>query len=143
MDKRIVEFIRTLRAAGVRISVAESADAMDAIDEIGLFERDAFRSALKTTLVKEKNDGPTFEHFFPFFFDSGAPPMFDMEQELTPEQQQMLHQALQSLMADMGALQQLLEQMIPVQAFNPHHLHHPRCLSRLSNTPHPFQHLHH
>src|SRR5579859_7493060 len=112
MDKRVVEFIRTLRAAGVRISVAESADAMDAIDEIGIFERDMFRSALKTTLVKESSDHPTFEHFFPLFFDTGAPPMFNMEQELTPEQQDMLQQALQSMMGNMEALQQLLQQMM-------------------------------
>src|SRR5258708_6686221 len=112
MDKRVVEFTRTLRAAGVRISVAESADAMDAIDEIGLFERDEFRSALKTTLVKEQDDGPTFEHFFPLFFDPGAPPMFNMEQELSAAQQQMLQQALQSLMGNMEALRQLLDQMM-------------------------------
>lgn len=115
MDKRIVEFIRTLRAAGVRISVAESADAMRAADQIGLFEREDFRNALKTTLVKERTDSDTFEHFFPLFFDTGAPPMFNMEQELTPEQQQMLQQALQSLMGNMQALQQLLDQMMKGQ----------------------------
>src|SRR5436190_3028127 len=112
MDKRVVEFIRTLRAAGVRISVAESADAMDAMDQIGLFERELFRHALKTTLVKERTDEPTFEHFFPLFFDTGAPPMFDMNQELSPEQQDMLQQALQSMMGNMEALKQLLEQMM-------------------------------
>ena len=112
MDKRIVEFIRTLRAAGVRISVAESTDALFAADEIGIFERDAFRDALKATLVKEHSDEPKFEHFFPLFFDTGAPPMFNMEQELTPEQQQMLQQALQALMGDMQALRQLLERMM-------------------------------
>ncbi len=115
MDKRIVEFIRTLRAAGVRISVAESADAMRAADHIGLFEREEFRNALKTTLVKEHTDGDTFEHFFPLFFDSGAPPMFNMEQELTPEQQQMLQQALQSMMGNQQALQQLLDQLMKGQ----------------------------
>src|SRR5260221_9978093 len=112
MDKRIVEFIRTLRAAGVRIAVAESAEAMDAIEHIGLFERDLFQAALKTTLVKERTDGPTFEHFFPLFFDTGAPPMFNMEQELSPEQQDMLHQALQAMMGNMDALRQLIEQMM-------------------------------
>jgi uncharacterized protein len=112
MDKRVVEFIRTLRAAGVRISVAESADAMDAMDQIGLSEREFFRHALKTTLVKERSDEPTFEHFFPLFFDTGAPPMFDMNQELSPEQKDMLQQALQSMMGNMQALQQLIEQMM-------------------------------
>src|SRR5258706_6391154 len=115
MDKRVVEFIRTLRAAGVRISVAESADAMDAMDQIGLSERDAFRAALKTTLVKGKTDGPTFEPFFPLFFDTGAPPIFNMEQELTPDQKDMLQQALQSMMGNMQALQQLIQQMMKGQ----------------------------
>src|SRR5581483_11500121 len=118
MDKRVVEFIRTLRAAGVRISVAESADAMDAVNTIGVFERDIFRNALKTTLVKEKDDGPTFEHFFPLFFETGAPPMFNMEQELSPEQQNMLQQALQSMMGNVEALQQLLQQLMKGQQFS-------------------------
>ncbi len=38
--------------------------------------------------------------------------MFNMEQELTPEQQQMLQEALQSLMGNMDALQRLLQQMM-------------------------------
>src|SRR5258708_31861605 len=112
MDKRVVECIRTLRAAGIRISVGESSDAMDAMDKIGLFDVHAFGWALKTKLVKERTDGPTFEHFFPLFFDSGATPMFNIEQELSPEQQDMLQQALQSLMGNMDALRQLIEQMM-------------------------------
>src|SRR4051812_16060731 len=112
MNKRVVEFIRTLRAAGVRISVAESADAMDAIDAMGLFDRNEFRDALKVTLVKEHKDWETFNHFFPLFFDTGAPPMFNMEEELSPDQQEMLQQALQSMMGNMEALQQLIQQMM-------------------------------
>ncbi|MCC7209917.1 MAG: hypothetical protein IT323_21625, partial [Anaerolineae bacterium] len=119
MDKRLVEFIRTLRAAGVRISVAESGDAFRAVETIGVFNRDEFQAALRTTLVKEAKDLPTFDHFFPLFFDTAAPPMFNMEQELSPEQQQMLQQALQALMGDQDALRQLLEQMMRGQGFNP------------------------
>lgn len=111
MDKRLVEFIRTLRAAGVRISVAESYDAMRALEQVGVYERAIFQSALRTTLVKEASDLPTFDYFFPLFFDTAAPPMFNMEQELTPEQQEMLKQALQSLANNPQALQQLLQLM--------------------------------
>ncbi len=118
MEKRIVEFIRTLRAAGVRISVAESADAMRAAEQIGVQERSDFREALRATLVKEKTDFETFDHFFPLFFDSGAPPMFNMEQELSPDQQQMLRDALQSLMGNQEALRQLLDQMMKGQQFS-------------------------
>ncbi|MBX3065115.1 MAG: VWA domain-containing protein [Anaerolineae bacterium] len=112
MDQRIVEFIRTLRASGIRISVAESYDAMNAIDKIGVFDRDVFRHALRSTLVKEADDIESFEHFFPLFFDTAAPPMFNMEQELSPDQQQMLEQALQSLMGNTQSLQQMLQQLM-------------------------------
>src|SRR5258706_16085532 len=139
MDKRVVEFIRTLRAAGIRISVAESSDAMDAMDKIGLFDRNAFRSALKTTLVKERTDGPTFEHFFPLFFDSGAPPMFNIEQELSPEQQDMLQQALQSLMGNMEALKQLLDQMMRGQQLSQEQLDQLGQMSGLPNADSPYQ----
>jgi uncharacterized protein with von Willebrand factor type A (vWA) domain len=118
MDKRLVEFIRTLRAAGVRISVAESYDALRAVDQVGVFEREIFQSALRTTLVKEATDLPTFDYFFPLFFDTAAPPMFNMEQELTPDQQQMLQQALQSLAGNPQALQQLLQQLLRGRGFD-------------------------
>jgi hypothetical protein len=61
MDKRMVDFIRVLRAAGVRISLAESMDAMNGVGAVGVQSRDIFRSALKTTLVKESRDQQTFD----------------------------------------------------------------------------------
>jgi uncharacterized protein len=53
MDKRTVDFIRCLRAAGIRISLAETQDALRAMDELGVMDRDSFREGLRTTLVKE------------------------------------------------------------------------------------------
>ena len=139
MDKRIVEFIRTLRAAGVRISVAESADAIEAADKIGIYDRDIFYGALKTTLVKEHSDEPTFEHFFPLFFDTGAPPMFNMEQELSPEQQDMLKQALQAMAGNMESLKQLLEQMMRGQPLTQEQLDQLGQMSGLPNGDNPRQ----
>jgi uncharacterized protein with von Willebrand factor type A (vWA) domain len=133
MDKRIVEFIRTLRAAGVRISLAESADAMRAAEQIDLTERMTFHDMLKTTLVKEHQDSKTFEHFFPLFFDKGTPPMFNMEQELSPDQQQMLRDALQSLMGNRDALRQLLEQMMKGQSFSDEQLDDAARMAGLQN----------
>ncbi len=72
MDKRMVDFIRALRAAGVRISLAESIDAMNGVDEVGVGDRDQFRSAMKTTLVKEAKDHDKFEYFFPLFFNANV-----------------------------------------------------------------------
>src|SRR5215213_11562893 len=75
MDDRIIQFIDALRAAGVRISVAESADALRAIEATGIAEKDVFRAAMQATLVKEAHDIPEFERLFPSFFGSGPPPM--------------------------------------------------------------------
>ena len=43
MEERIVRFIAALRAGGVRVSLAESADAFRAVEHLGVEERDAFR----------------------------------------------------------------------------------------------------
>lgn len=114
----MVDFIRALRAAGVRISLAESQDAMYGVNSIGVGSRDHFRSALKTTLVKEARDQAKFDYFFPLFFDSNTPPMQNIPDQLTPEQQQMLQQALESMMGQMQALRDLLRQMMDGKAFS-------------------------
>jgi uncharacterized protein len=118
MDQRMVDFIRALRAAGVRISLAESQDAMYGVEAVGITARDYFRSTLKTTLVKEARDHKTFDYFFPLFFGNNTPPMQNIPDQLTPEQQQMLEQALQSLMGNMRALQELMRQMLQGRPFS-------------------------
>jgi hypothetical protein len=114
----MVDFIRVLRAAGVRISLAESMDAMNGVGAVGVQSRDIFRSALKTTLVKESRDQQTFDYYFPLFFGESTPPMENIPDNLTPEQQQMLQQALQSLMGNMEALRDLLRQLLQGQQFS-------------------------
>ena len=95
MEERILKFIAALRAAGVRISLAESADAFRAIDSLGIKDREAFRISLQTTLVKEAADLPTFEELFPVFFGSSdAPPMMNLSDDLTPEEARMWAEAL-------------------------------------------------
>jgi uncharacterized protein len=118
MEQRIVEFIRALRAAGVRISLAESQDAMFGTEVISIKDAAYFRSALKTTLVKEGQDHRVFDHFFPLFFGSNTPPLQNIPDNMSPEDQQMLQQALQSLMGQMEALRQLLDQMMQGQPFS-------------------------
>lgn len=118
MDRRIVDFIRVLRAAGVRISLAESVDALKGVENVGVAERDLFRAALRTTLVKEAKDQPTFEYFFPLFFGDSQPPMQNIPDQLSPDDQEKLQQALQALMGDLDALRDLLRQLIEGQRFS-------------------------
>ncbi|HYO87909.1 MAG TPA: VWA domain-containing protein, partial [Candidatus Limnocylindrales bacterium] len=118
MDKRMIHFIRALRAAGVRVSLAESMDAARSIEAVGVHDREIFRAALRTTLVKEARDQGTFEYFFPLFFAQGQPPLQNIPEGMTPEQQQMLQDALQSLMGDMQALRDLLDQLLEGKPFD-------------------------
>ena len=118
MEKRMVQFIRALRAAGVRISLAESQDAMYGVEAVGAGQRDFFRSTLRATLVKEARDQSTFDYFFPLFFGNNQPPMNNIPDNLSPEDQQKLQDALQSLMGNMQALKDLLRQLLEGRPFS-------------------------
>jgi uncharacterized protein with von Willebrand factor type A (vWA) domain len=118
MDKRMVDFIRALRAAGVRISLAESIDAMHGAEVVGIEGRDQFRAAMKSTLVKEAKDNGKFDYFFPLFFAANQPPMQDVTGEMSPDQQQMIDEAMQSLQDQMQALRELLQQLMDGKPFD-------------------------
>jgi uncharacterized protein with von Willebrand factor type A (vWA) domain len=95
MEERIAQFIAALRASGVRVSLAESADAFLAVDQMGVQDRDAFRLSLRASLVKDAKHIPTFEELFPLFFDNpGAPPLLNLSEDLTPDEANKLAQAL-------------------------------------------------
>ncbi|MCX7839386.1 MAG: VWA domain-containing protein [Anaerolineae bacterium] len=117
MDQRIIEFIAGLRAVGVRVSLAESEDAFRAVEEIGVTDREAFRTALRTTLIKDAADAPEFERLFPIYFGSGGPPLFDPNRELSPDEMRMLKDALRDLLGDEHKLRQLMRYLL--QGLNP------------------------
>ncbi len=110
MEQRIIDFIAGLRAAGVRISIAESADAFRAVEALGVQDRERFRVALRATLVKEGPDLPIFEQLFPLFFSSDAPPpMGSAAEELGPEELERLAEAIRQFS---GRLRELLQRLL-------------------------------
>ena len=110
MEERIVRFIAALRAGGVRVSLAESADALNAVDLLGIQEREAFRLSLRATLVKEANGLPVFEELFPLFFGSGeTPPMSDAMEDMSPEEAEMMAQAMRMFNEQ---LRQMMEKLL-------------------------------
>ncbi len=119
MDDRVVEFIAGLRAAGVRISIAESVDALRAIEQAGIEDKDLFRAALQTTLVKDPEAVPAFQRLFPMYFGLDQPPMQQTGDgdTLTEAEQQQLQRLLQQILAAMTPqhLAQLFESMISGQ----------------------------
>lgn len=104
MEQRVVEFIRGMRAAGVRISLAESIDALQAVGVLGIQDKDVFRESLRATLVKDSDDRPVFEELFPLYFGGGGPALQNAFEDMSPDEQEMLKEALESLSGRMQAL---------------------------------------
>jgi uncharacterized protein len=98
MDRRLADFVAGLRAAGVRVSIAESTDAFQAVERMGIKDRSVFRISLRSTLVKEAADLPIFDQLFPFYFGSGGPPFTNPLSDLSPEDKQLLAAALRALL---------------------------------------------
>ena len=96
MESRILQLIAALRASGVRVSLAESAEAFSAVDLMGIQDREQFRLSLRATLIKDAKDLSTFEKLFPLFFGTGQPPTMggNPMDDLTPEEIKILADAL-------------------------------------------------
>src|SRR5512147_3191044 len=96
MESRILQLVAALRASGVRVSLAESAEAFSAVDLMGIQDREHFRLSLRTTLIKDVRDLPVFDKLFPLFFGSGEPPMMggNPTDDMSPEEAQMFAEAL-------------------------------------------------
>src|SRR5260370_2662136 len=63
LREQLVRFIAALRSAGVRISVAESIDAMNAVAAAGI-ERARMHEALAAALIKDEADRAIFDESF-------------------------------------------------------------------------------
>ena len=116
MEERILKFIAALRAAGVRISLAESADAFRAVDNLGIKDREAFRICLQSTLIKDAGNRPIFEELFPIFFGSSeTPPMMNLSDDLSPEEARLLAESLRRLNEN---LRKMLEKLMRGEPLN-------------------------
>ncbi|MEJ2751895.1 MAG: VWA domain-containing protein [Chloroflexota bacterium] len=104
MEQRVIEFIRGMRAAGVRISLAESIDAMHAVGVLGIQDKSIFRESLRATLVKDSDDRPVFEELFPLYFGGGGPALQNALEDLSPDEQDLMKAALEALSGRMQAL---------------------------------------
>ena len=72
MEARIVEFAEVLRQTGVKVATSEVLDAARASTWVDLADREAFRSVLRTTLVKRTADRGPFDRAFDVFFSGGT-----------------------------------------------------------------------
>jgi len=79
MDRILQNLISILRNSGVRISVAESLDAMNAVSLMGYGDREVLEDSLAATLAKSQQEKETFEDCFQRFFSLENPPESESE----------------------------------------------------------------
>ena len=68
MEKVLTDFVKALRNSNVRVSPAETLDAMSVIDEIGYDDRDLLKRSLSIVLPKTPHEKEKFETCFDDFF---------------------------------------------------------------------------
>ncbi len=133
MESRILQLISALRASGVRVSLAESAEAFLAVDLMGIQDREQFRLSLRATLIKDVRDLPVFEKLFPLFFGSGQPPLMggSPNDHLSPDEAQMLADALRQFAEQ---LRQRMERLLNGQPLSREELQQLGQMVGLNNT---------
>lgn len=68
MEKTVVDFVKVLRTAEVKVSPAETLDAMAALEVVGYQDRTLFKNTLSMLLSKNPDEKETFEACFEKFF---------------------------------------------------------------------------
>jgi hypothetical protein len=103
VDEKLVEFSNLLRENGVRVSLAETLDAVGAANLAGLAEREVFRAALRSTMVKRSTDLPVFEELFDVYF-SGLGEIIKQASQAVQDALSMSDQEFQRFLEDIEEL---------------------------------------
>ncbi len=81
MPEALLRLLRAARGAGVRISSAETLDALAAAEAVGFADRQVLRDALTLSLAKSLAEKQIFETTFDRYFQRDAPEMQDAPAE--------------------------------------------------------------
>lgn len=68
MDRTLVDFVKALRTAEVKVSPAETLDAMHAMDLVGCENREFLKNSLSMVLSKNTEEKEAFDSCFDHFF---------------------------------------------------------------------------
>ena len=72
MERAFTNFLKALRGADVRVSVAETLDALRVVELVGWSDREALKTSLSFTLAKTTTDKALFDACFEDFFRSDS-----------------------------------------------------------------------
>lgn len=109
INRKIFEFVEILKDADISISVDEVLSLFQAITEIPLDDREAFRQTFQTTLVKDYTDIPVFQKCFDEYF-SGRGRLFNdidfqelasLDSILTPEKIKKISDVLENFLSSL------------------------------------------
>jgi uncharacterized protein with von Willebrand factor type A (vWA) domain len=117
VQKKILEFAHILRRSGIRVSTAETLDAITALGEIPVADRRAFRDALRATMVKRGEEVRAFDELFELFwsgfYDNLREAFADVGAGLTgPERDALLRQIARMLEVVPGELSDLARALL-------------------------------
>lgn len=80
---RHLDFVHALRRAGLSVSLAEALDAVQAIEVVGIADRERLRATYAATMVKRQSHRQGFDEIFDLFFPArvghGMPAPTDAE----------------------------------------------------------------
>ncbi len=68
MESSLVRFIHLLRLAGLKIGSGEVIDALNALSAVDVIDKNLFKTALRSVLVKRKGERAVFDRTFDLFF---------------------------------------------------------------------------
>ncbi len=68
MQRKVIEFTNLLRKSGIRVSVAEGIDSFLALEELSIDDREVFKDALRSSMVKRGDEIPTFDELFDLYW---------------------------------------------------------------------------
>src|SRR3954453_21110532 len=85
MRENLHRFFRAARGAGVRLSPAESIDAMRAVSKVGFADRDLLRDTFLLTLAKTQDEKRALGDCFDLFFSQPEPPPSALDDDNSDE----------------------------------------------------------
>ncbi|MFK8018925.1 MAG: VWA domain-containing protein [Pseudomonadales bacterium] len=71
MERKLIDFVRVLRNADVRVSTSESLDALKAMALVGYEDRFLLKQVMSATLAKSAEEKQSFDYCFEHFFAFG------------------------------------------------------------------------
>jgi uncharacterized protein with von Willebrand factor type A (vWA) domain len=100
-------FVHELRTAGLPVSMTENLDAMRAIEYVPIDDRESFKAALSSTLVKHVGHSRVFDTVFEVYFSMFSPGVETGDEAADADQQQMDWDNLRAAMDQGGAMGQV------------------------------------